>query len=80
MFRHTAFDLGLFLVLCMVGLSRQNVSTDVVQRAKLQQRSAPLSRRHEGAADVFGVILAWVVARLSCLTQKPDVSKGRESS
>lgn len=28
-----------------------------------------LSRRHELAADVFGVILAMAVARLSCLTQ-----------
>lgn len=58
----------------MVGLSGQNVSTDVVKSAELQRRSESLSRRHEGAADVFGVILDPVVARLSCLTQRPDAS------
>ncbi len=44
--------------------------------AELQRWSGSLSRRHEGTADVFGVILAPAVARLSCLTQRPDVSTG----
>ena len=70
------FDLALFVVARLVGLSVQNVSTDVVWSAALQQRSQALSRRQEGAADVFGVILARAVARLSFLTQRPDVRKG----
>lgn len=78
--RHTTFDPVLFLVACTVGLSGLNVSTDVAQGAELQQQSESLSRRHEGAADVFGVILPCAVARLSCLAEKPDVSEGRESS
>lgn len=42
---------------------------------ELQRRPESLSRRHERAADVFGVILATAVAWLSCLTQRPNVSK-----
>lgn len=71
-----AFDPPPFSVACVVGLTGRKVSTDVVSSAELQQRSASLTE----AADVFGVILAAAVARLSCFTQGPDASNGSRSS
>lgn len=50
---------------CVVGLSGQNVSTDVVERAGPVAATLP---RRERAADVFGVILAADVARRTCFT------------
>lgn len=50
--------------------SGQKVSTDVVKSAALQQPSDSLTEARGGAADVFGVILACAVARLSFLTQR----------
>lgn len=32
--------------------------------------------RHERAADVFGVILATAVARMTCFTQRSDIITG----
>lgn len=50
---------------CVAGLSGQNVSTDVVERAGPTAATLTSKKR---AADVFGVILAADVAPRTCFT------------
>lgn len=50
------------------GLSVPSVSTDVVERAGLVPAIGVTLPESEGAADVFGVILAAAAARMTCFT------------